>query len=199
VCVVPSTPLTLLVAPASPLRSRWWQRTAVLCCPPLLPAAHPCRLLSTSVACCPLDVRPVAPCSGARTMKDGGCNHITCKNCAYEYCWLCSVQYASGHFATTMCSQVRRGRGRGMRGCAAAAWCVRRCASNVCGVALECIGVDCTPLSSRVSFRFCWPTFFGTPLNDPSRVVCPYFCPLWFACKWFACSMTPKSTRRSSA
>ena len=29
------------------------------------------------------------PECGLNTMKDGGCDHITCNKCFYEYCWLC--------------------------------------------------------------------------------------------------------------
>jgi hypothetical protein len=29
----------------------------------------------------------------------GGCNHMVCVSCRFEFCWLCSVSYKVGHYA----------------------------------------------------------------------------------------------------
>ena len=37
------------------------------------------------------------------TEKNGGCNHITCKICQYQWCWLCNKEYKMGHFNSGKC------------------------------------------------------------------------------------------------
>lgn len=37
----------------------------------------------------------------APTEKDGGCNHIQCINCRFEWCWLCNSKYTPYHYSPT--------------------------------------------------------------------------------------------------
>eukprot|EP00455_Lapot_gusevi_P049162 TRINITY_DN691_c0_g2_i1.p1 TRINITY_DN691_c0_g2~~TRINITY_DN691_c0_g2_i1.p1 ORF type:complete len:561 (-),score=163.23 TRINITY_DN691_c0_g2_i1:174-1856(-) len=41
------------------------------------------------------------PCPRCNVLieKNGGCNHMTCTSCRYEYCHLCRGPYKSGHFS----------------------------------------------------------------------------------------------------
>jgi len=36
----------------------------------------------------------------ARIWKDGGCNHMTCRYCKHEFCWICKGKYSYRHFSS---------------------------------------------------------------------------------------------------
>jgi E3 ubiquitin-protein ligase RNF14 len=40
----------------------------------------------------------ICPGCGMAVEKHRGCNHITCRNCLFEFCWLCSQPFRPGHF-----------------------------------------------------------------------------------------------------
>jgi len=40
-----------------------------------------------------------------RIEKNGGCNHMTCKKCNYEFCWICMNVYSVFHFSMGRCEQ----------------------------------------------------------------------------------------------
>ena len=37
------------------------------------------------------------------TEKNEGCNHMTCVNCKYQWCWLCEGEYKYGHYDSGKC------------------------------------------------------------------------------------------------
>ena len=41
------------------------------------------------------------------TEKNGGCNHMTCKICHYQWCWLCNQEYNMDHFDSGKCKGLR--------------------------------------------------------------------------------------------
>jgi hypothetical protein len=43
-------------------------------------------------------IKSVRPKCSVPIEKTGGCNHMTCSKCYYEFCWLCSAEYSFAHF-----------------------------------------------------------------------------------------------------
>ena len=37
------------------------------------------------------------------TEKNEGCNHMTCTNCKFQWCWLCEGKYEYGHYSQGKC------------------------------------------------------------------------------------------------
>mmetsp|Transcript_12686 Transcript_12686/g.19179 ORF Transcript_12686/g.19179 Transcript_12686/m.19179 type:complete len:607 (-) Transcript_12686:35-1855(-) len=47
------------------------------------------------------------PKCGTKTEKNGGCNHMTCKKCSHEYCWMCMKDW-KGHQNFYNCSRYEK-------------------------------------------------------------------------------------------
>ena len=41
------------------------------------------------------------------TEKNEGCNHMTCVECKFQWCWLCQKKYSSGHYNTGSCKGLQ--------------------------------------------------------------------------------------------
>eukprot|EP01124_Arcella_intermedia_P000217 TRINITY_DN10115_c0_g1_i1.p1 TRINITY_DN10115_c0_g1~~TRINITY_DN10115_c0_g1_i1.p1 ORF type:complete len:1098 (-),score=293.89 TRINITY_DN10115_c0_g1_i1:30-3323(-) len=41
------------------------------------------------------------PKCGAPIQKNGGCNHMSCKTCRHQYCWVCLENWESSHYSCT--------------------------------------------------------------------------------------------------
>ena len=39
------------------------------------------------------------PLCKVKTMKNDGCNHMTCYYCKYNWCWVCNGEGSSGHWS----------------------------------------------------------------------------------------------------
>ena len=47
------------------------------------------------------------PCCRMWTEKNEGCNHMTCVECKFQWCWLCQKPYSSSHFSQGSCKGLQ--------------------------------------------------------------------------------------------
>jgi hypothetical protein len=47
------------------------------------------------------------PCCRMWTEKNEGCNHMTCVECKFQWCWLCQKPYSSNHFYEGSCNGLQ--------------------------------------------------------------------------------------------
>ena len=47
------------------------------------------------------------PCCRMWTEKNEGCNHMTCVECKFQWCWLCEKRYTYGHFDKGSCTGLQ--------------------------------------------------------------------------------------------
>ena len=47
------------------------------------------------------------PCCKLYTEKNKGCNHMTCAECKYMWCWLCLGEYTDDHYKEGKCSGLQ--------------------------------------------------------------------------------------------
>ena len=47
------------------------------------------------------------PCCRMWTEKNEGCNHMTCVECRFQWCWLCQEPYDGDHFSTGSCKGLQ--------------------------------------------------------------------------------------------
>jgi hypothetical protein len=41
------------------------------------------------------------------TEKNEGCNHMTCRGCQFQWCWLCSAKYSHIHYKIGFCNGLQ--------------------------------------------------------------------------------------------
>jgi hypothetical protein len=51
--------------------------------------------------------RKKCPNCNTWTEKINGCNHITCKECNYHWCFICSKEYTSDHYIKSKCEETQ--------------------------------------------------------------------------------------------
>ena len=92
------------LSPCANLATRW--RSADAAGKALLREKYGARVVE-EVANAEWVLQHTKPCPNCHThiQKNGGCNHITCRHCNFEWCWLCSCKYQPGHYRNGSCEQ----------------------------------------------------------------------------------------------
>ena len=53
--------------------------------------------------------RFIKKCPNCRiwTEKNEGCNHMTCAECKFQWCWLCGEKYSLNHYREGKCNGLQ--------------------------------------------------------------------------------------------
>jgi len=55
---------------------------------------------------CLLQFTQDCPKCNSPIQKNGGCNHMSCKKCTYQYCWVCLDKWTSEHYSCSKSNDV---------------------------------------------------------------------------------------------
>ena len=72
--------------------------------------------------------------------KNEGCNHMTCSNCKFEWCWLYEGKYEYGHYNQGKCKGLQFSRVRNVEEANRISFIdkIDRCCNILCQCIIEC-------------------------------------------------------------
>ena len=108
--------------------------------------------------------------------KGEGCNHMTCSNCRYQFCWLCMGEYSSNHFNRGMCKGLQNAREM-----------PSKCKLFLNGVVLRFLLIALKSIAFGILAPYVLIIFIFGHLHDKSRVGGDCFLFIYIVCGVLAC------------
>ena len=95
------------------------------------------------------------------TEKNEGCNHMTCPECEYQWCWLCEGEYKYGHFESGKCKGYQFIKADNLKQAIIIRKREKRNIKNICRTLItQVIDVDINNTCCCISVREIFPMFY---------------------------------------